>query len=95
MNGFAQQDESMVKGISKTVLSEFKLEPLPVYIKLANQFGVFDQWFASVPTSTQPNRFYVHSTTSHGTLGNVRKNLIHGFPQRTIFDSPGKKKKMV
>lgn len=40
-----------------------------------------------MPTSTQPNRLYVHSATSHGLSSNVRKDLIHGFPQKTIFDS--------
>ncbi|XP_028784727.1 non-specific phospholipase C1 [Neltuma alba] len=87
MNGFAQQAEKMVEGMSKTVMSGFKPEVLPVYTELANEFCVFDKWFASVPASTQPNRFYVHSATSHGAMSNVRKDLIHGFPQRTIFDS--------
>ncbi|CAB4282286.1 unnamed protein product [Prunus armeniaca] len=87
MNGFAQQAESMAEGMSSKVMSGFKPEVLPVYTKLANEFAVFDRWFASVPASTQPNRFYVHSATSHGASSNVRKDLIHGFPQKTIFDS--------
>ncbi|XP_027337768.1 non-specific phospholipase C1 [Abrus precatorius] len=87
MNGFAQQAESMVNGMSKTVMSGFRPEILPVYTKLVNHFGLFDKWFASVPASTQPNRFYVHSATSHGAMSNVRKDLIQGFPQKTIFDS--------
>ncbi|XP_020217410.1 non-specific phospholipase C1 [Cajanus cajan] len=87
MNGFAQQAESIKPGFSKTVMSAFKPQILPVYTKLAHHFGVFDKWFASVPASTQPNRFYVHSATSHGAMSNVRKDLIHGFPQKTIFDS--------
>ncbi|KAJ8769787.1 hypothetical protein K2173_007647 [Erythroxylum novogranatense] len=88
MNGFAQQAQSMnVTDMSKTVMSGFKPELLPVYTALANEFAVFDRWFASVPASTQPNRFYVHSATSHGAMSNVRKDLIHGFPQKTIFDS--------
>ncbi|XAR58918.1 hypothetical protein NMG60_11014497 [Bertholletia excelsa] len=88
MNGFVQQANSMgVPGMNKTVMSGFKPELLPVYTELANQFAVFNRWFASVPASTQPNRFYVHSATSHGASSNVRKDLIHGFPQRTIFDS--------
>lgn len=87
MNGFAQQAEKTQTGMSKTVMSGFKPELLPVYNTLAEEFTVFDKWFASVPASTQPNRFYVHSATSHGAMSNVRKNLIHGFPQRTIFDS--------
>ncbi|KAK4412485.1 Non-specific phospholipase C1 [Sesamum alatum] len=88
MSGFVQQAESMgVDGLSKTVMSGFKPELLPVYAELANEFAVLDRWFASVPASTQPNRFYVHSATSHGASSNVRKDLIHGFPQKTIFDS--------
>jgi phospholipase C len=87
MNGFVQQAKSMGETMSKTVMSGFKPSLLPVYTELANEFAVFDRWFASVPASTQPNRFYVHSATSHGAMSNVRKDLIHGFPQRTIFDS--------
>ncbi|XP_015086362.1 non-specific phospholipase C1 [Solanum pennellii] len=88
MNGFVQQAVNMgVPGMEQTVMSGFKPELLPVYTDLANEFGVFDRWFASVPASTQPNRFYVHSATSHGASSNVRKDLIHGFPQKTIFDS--------
>lgn len=88
MNGFAQQADKMgVDGLAETVMSGFKPEFLPVYTELANEFAVFDKWFASVPASTQPNRFFVHSATSHGASSNVRKDLIHGFPQKTIFDS--------
>nr|XP_016455974.1 PREDICTED: non-specific phospholipase C1-like isoform X1 [Nicotiana tabacum] len=88
MNGFVQQALNMgVHDMEQTVMSGFKPELLPVYRELANEFGVFDRWFASVPASTQPNRFYVHSATSHGASSNVRRDLIHGFPQKTIFDS--------
>lgn len=88
MNGFAQQAKTMEeKTMPKTVMSGFKPDLLPVYTELANEFAVLDRWFASVPASTQPNRFYVHSATSHGASSNVRKDLIHGFPQKTIFDS--------
>lgn len=87
MSGFAQQAESMGEGMSKTVMGGFKPGVLPVYTELAKEFAVMDRWFASVPASTQPNRFYVHSATSHGATSNVRKDLIHGFPQRSIFDS--------
>ncbi|KAM7522079.1 hypothetical protein LguiA_011981 [Lonicera macranthoides] len=88
MNGFVQQAMAMeAEGLNQTVMSGFKPEVLPVYTELANEFAVFDRWFASVPASTQPNRLYVHSATSHGASSNVRKDLIHGFPQKTIFDS--------
>lgn len=88
MNGFVQQAINMnVSGLPETVMSGFKPDLVPVYSELVNEFAVFDRWFASVPASTQPNRFYVHSATSHGASSNVRKDLIHGFPQKTVFDS--------
>lgn len=87
MNGFVQQAMSMDPDMARTVMSGFKPEVIPIYTELANEFAVFDRWFASVPSSTQPNRFYVHSATSHGCQSNVKKDLIHGFPQKTIFDS--------
>eukprot|EP01018_Ginkgo_biloba_P016386 Gb_13225 [translate_table: standard] len=87
MNGFAQQAEGMIEGMSKHVMSGFRPDVLPVYSSLATEFAIFDKWFAAVPSSTQPNRFYVHSATSHGCMSNVRRDLIEGFPQKTIFDS--------
>ncbi|XP_042474281.1 non-specific phospholipase C1-like [Zingiber officinale] len=87
MNGFAQQAESMGEGMAGTVMRGFAPEKVPVFSALAEDFAVLDKWFASVPASTQPNRFYVHSATSHGATSNVRRDLIHGFPQKTIFDS--------
>lgn len=46
-----------------------------------------DRWFASVPTSTQPNRMFVHSATSGGATSNNPSLLIKGYPQRTIFEN--------
>ncbi|XP_023516715.1 non-specific phospholipase C2-like [Cucurbita pepo subsp. pepo] len=44
-------------------------------------------WFASLPASTQPNRLYVHSGTSHGATSNIASLLAKGYPQRTIFEN--------
>lgn len=88
MNGFVQNAWRHGSGMTQTVMSGFRPEEsLPSYAALAEEFAVFDRWFASVPTSTQPNRMYVHSATSHGAQSNVRKDLIQGFPQKTIFES--------
>ncbi|KAJ7566002.1 hypothetical protein O6H91_02G084400 [Diphasiastrum complanatum] len=87
MNGFAQEAEKESKGLSTAVMSSFKPELLPVHATLAVEFAVFDRWFASIPTSTHPNRSYVHSATSHGLMSNALSDLFKGFPQRTIFDS--------
>nr|DAD44724.1 TPA_asm: hypothetical protein HUJ06_002954 [Nelumbo nucifera] len=73
---FAQQAESVEKGLSETVMNEFNPE-----------FAVCDRWFASLPNSTQPNRLFMHSATSHGYISHDTMKLIQGFPQKTIFDS--------
>lgn len=87
MSGFAQQAETMEAGFSRTVMSGFRPEIVSSFTSLAMEYAVCDRWFASVPSSTQPNRFYIHSATSHGEMSNVRTDLVEGFPQKTIFDS--------
>lgn len=54
MSGFAQNARGMGLGMPQNVMSGFKPESVPVYAALADEFAVFDRWFASVPTSTQP-----------------------------------------
>jgi len=88
MNGFAQQATSLGgSNMSQTVMNGFRPEVVPVYNTLVNEFAVFDRWFASMPASTQPNRLYVHSATSHGATSNIPKLLADGYPQKTIFES--------
>ncbi|KAL2610041.1 hypothetical protein R1flu_028614 [Riccia fluitans] len=89
MNGFVQQALTMEyeKGFEERVMSGFRPEVVPVYTALAMEFALFDKWFAAAPTSTQPNRLYVHSATSYGAMSNVRADLVHGFPQKPIFSS--------
>ncbi|KAL2478630.1 Non-specific phospholipase C4 [Forsythia ovata] len=87
MQGFAQNAEGIQQGMSDTVMNGHKPEVVPVYKELVAEFAVCDRWFAAVPASTQPNRLFVHSATSHGATSNNRKNLIEGFPQKTIFES--------
>ncbi|KAF8762380.1 hypothetical protein HU200_009560 [Digitaria exilis] len=87
MSGFAQNAEKEKPGMSETVMSGFRPDAVPVYRELVSQFAVCDRWFASVPASTQPNRLFVHSATSHGLVSNDTKQLVLGLPQRTIFDN--------
>ncbi|XP_043718686.1 non-specific phospholipase C2-like [Telopea speciosissima] len=89
MNGFAQQAFAMTGSLNmtQTVMSGFQPERVPVYKALASEFAVFDRWFAAVPASTQPNRLYVHSATSHGATSNDGFLLSLGYPQRTIFEN--------
>ncbi|GLT41776.1 hypothetical protein SLA2020_158190 [Shorea laevis] len=89
MNGFAQQAYSMdnTTNMSKSVMNGFDPDSVAVYKALVSEFAVFDRWFASVPTSTQPNRLYVHSGTSAGATSNIPALLAKGYPQRTIFEN--------
>jgi len=73
--------------MSGTVMSGFRPDAVPVYRELVKEFAVCDRWFASNPASTQPNRLFVHSATSHGLVSNDTKALVAGLPQRTIFDA--------
>ncbi|CAI9785777.1 unnamed protein product [Fraxinus pennsylvanica] len=86
MNGFAQQATSMDPNMPQSVMNGFEPDKVAVYETLVSQFAVCDRWFASVPASTQPNRLYVHSGTSHGATSNVAALLAKGYPQRTIFE---------
>ncbi|KAL2892646.1 Non-specific phospholipase C3 [Bienertia sinuspersici] len=87
MQGFAQNANRIQSGMDEAVMNGFKPDLVPVYKELVTQFAVCDRWFASVPASTQPNRLYVHSATSHGLTSNDTSKLIGGLPQKTIFES--------
>lgn len=87
MNGFAQQAESIEKGLPEIVMNGYTPESLPIYKELITEFAVCDRWFSSVPSLTQPNRLFVHSATSYGQTSNDTAKLIQGFPQKTIFES--------
>ncbi|CAL5428139.1 unnamed protein product [Camellia sinensis] len=87
MNGFVQQAYSMNPNITQAVMNGFVPEKVAVYQALVSDFAVFDRWFAAVPSSTQPNRLYVHSGTSAGATSNIPAMLAKGYPQRTIFEN--------
>ncbi|PKA53711.1 phospholipase C [Apostasia shenzhenica] len=87
MNGFVQQAASMSADMTEAVMNGFPPEMVAVYQVLVSEFAVFDRWFAAVPASTQPNRLFVHSATSHGATSNDAGLLALGYPQRTMFDN--------
>jgi phospholipase C len=77
MCGFAQSYASQAaKGMfaASAVMHYFTPEQVPVISALAKAFGVCDQWYASAPCQTWPNRFFVHTGTSLGHVDN------HTFP---------------
>nr|DAD48567.1 TPA_asm: hypothetical protein HUJ06_018504 [Nelumbo nucifera] len=46
-NGFAQQAESVQKGLSEVVMNGFRPEVVPVFKELVMEFAVCDRWFTS------------------------------------------------
>jgi phospholipase C len=54
----------------RAVMHYFTPEQVPVISTLARVFGVCDQWYASAPCQTWPNRFFAHTGTALGHLDN-------------------------
>lgn len=61
--------------VGSDIMHCFNFGTLPVSTMLATQYAVSDQWFASVPTQTYPNRMYAHCATtwSEDLLGNYKE----------------------
>jgi phospholipase C len=101
MDGFV--DNYMRQPVSDTPLDPrsimhcFVPDQLPVLSQLAQSFGVADQWFASAPCETWPNRLFVHAGQSGGQTDNAaiplpillptvfRRLLRHGRTWKVYF----------
>ena len=61
---------------------------LPVLTTLAEEFVLFDRWFASIPGPTNSNRAYLTSGTSHGfgDDSNFGVGSVPSLPQVSIFE---------
>jgi phospholipase C len=81
------------------VMRCFVPEQLPVLVALAQEFAVCDNWHASMPGPTWPNRMFVHAASSGGldhspsTEEIVAWETIGGFQFKagSIFDALKKK----
>jgi phospholipase C len=63
-----------------SVMHYFTREQLPVLTALADCFGVCDQWHASAPCQTWPNRFFAHTGTCQGYVNNDQFPVPFGAP---------------
>lgn len=71
------------------VMKYHDLDTLPALHKLARYFLVCDQWFASVPGPTWPNRLFAMSGTSAGRVkmpSGIMNLDLHWYDQATVFD---------
>lgn len=85
MSGFVDDYMSQAPGTPdpRAVMHYFTPEQVPVISALARAFGLSDQWHASAPCQTWPNRFFAHAGTCAGYVDNDHFPLP--FKQPTIF----------
>lgn len=90
MDGFiTEQRASYVKDNltrAAEVINYFTPDHIPVFNAIAENFVLFDRWFASVPGPTNPNRAYLTSGTSYGHGMNDPAFNQSGLPQKSIFE---------
>ena len=68
--------EYVVPGTAASmIMGCFAPETLPVLSALARGYAVCDQWFASAPTMTMPNRAFACAGTSQGHMDDVNKSF--------------------
>src|SRR5450755_2226008 len=78
---------SIVPGTTANdIMGCYAPDTLPVLSALARGYAVCDQWFASVPTETMPNRAFACSATSQGHMDDKTRT----FTAPSIFGLLGK-----
>lgn len=90
MNGFVTEQRLSYKKDNLTraheVIDYFTPNHIPVFSALAENFVLFDRWFASVPGPTNPNRAYLTSGTSAGHGENDNAFNVSGLQQTSVFE---------
>lgn len=99
-SGFVKNYQRIIENESQDisqVMKCFSRQYLPALTALAAHYTLCDNWFSSVPSSTWPNRFYVHAATSHGHLctpgalqgvEDIAKDLFSSsYQMRTIYEN--------
>jgi phospholipase C len=95
MNGFITEQNRIYHLKNKPVVTEvinyYNPDLVPVTSAMAENFVLFDRWFASVPGASNPNRAYLTSGTSYGQ-GQDKGLFYHsGLPQTSIFQQLSEK----
>lgn len=95
MNGFITEQRASYEKDNLTraaeVINYFTPDHIPVFNAIAENFVLFDRWFASVPGPTNPNRAYLTSGTSYGHGMNDDAFNQSGLPQTSIFEQLSEK----
>ena len=86
MQGFVKSYFNQQQNVSHSheILYYFTPGKLPVLTTLANEFAVFNRWFASIPGPTICNRAFAHYGTS---FGQVSMDIFYvGKQYKSIYD---------
>ena len=94
-SGFIANAENNGSSNPALVMNCFSREQLPVLTALAEEFAVCDNWYASMPGPTWPNRFFIHAATSGGLDDSPSSRDViiatgldgYRFANGTIFDA--------
>lgn len=86
MQGFAD-NYAKHGGKARDIMHCFPPEQVPVLSLLARSFAVCDQWHASAPCQTWPNRFFLHTGTANGYPNNSPTHFP--YRMRTLFNELG------
>lgn len=70
MEGFVADFATTATHSPGDIMHGFTPDQLPVLSTLAKSFAVCDDWHASAPNQTWPNRFFVHTGTANGYVNN-------------------------
>ncbi|KAF4629043.1 hypothetical protein G7Y89_g9104 [Cudoniella acicularis] len=89
MRGFVTEQSVTFSTLNKTRAAEainyYTPDQVRVFNSIAENFVLFDRWFAAVPGPTNPNRAYITSGTSAGHGENDNAFNVYGMPQKSIF----------
>lgn len=67
MSGFATSQASMETWADPAgVMDSFDPKELPIITTLAKEFKACTNWYSSIPTNTDPNKYFYHVGTSLG-----------------------------
>ncbi|OQE31367.1 hypothetical protein PENSTE_c001G09206 [Penicillium steckii] len=95
MEGFITEQRASYEQDNLTraaeVINYFTPSHIPVFNAIAENFVLFDRWFAAVPGPTNPNRAYLTSGTSYGHGMNDDAFNQSALPQRSIFEQLSEK----
>jgi len=84
----SRQPGQVIAGtVPSQIMGMFTPQALPILSTLATGFAVCDHWYGSAPTETEPNRAFMATATSQGSVQDASPTI---YTAPTIFSLLGK-----